>query len=57
MFDFIMSQINYTGTALTLAQVELIVLCGCVLVVVIFVILAAYLFMEVIRRVTGGVKK
>ena len=57
MFDFIMSQINYTGTALSTSQVEQIVLCGCVLIVVVLVILAGNLFSEVIRRVTGGLRK
>lgn len=57
MFDFIMSQINYTGTALTQAQLEMMVFCACIFLVFIFSILAAYFMVEFIKFLVGGFKR
>lgn len=57
MFEFIMSQINYTGTALTQAQVEMMAYCGCVFLVFILSILAAYLMVEFVKFIVGGFKR
>ena len=57
MYDFIMSQINYTGTALTQAQVEMMVFCGCLFLVFIFSILAAYFMVEFFKFLVGGFKR
>ena len=57
MFEFIMGQINYTGTALNQAQLEMMVFCGCLFMVFIFSILAAYLLIEFIKMLVGGFKK
>lgn len=57
MFDFVMGQIGYSGTALDLSRVEEIALYCCGALVVIFGVMACILFMQVIRRMTGGIKK
>jgi len=57
VFDFIMSQVDYTGTALTQAQVEMMVFCGCIFLIFVFAILAAYFLIEFIKFVVGGFKK
>ena len=57
MFDFIMSQINYTGSALTQEQLEMAVFCACVFLVFIFSILAAYFMVEFIKFLVGGFKR
>lgn len=53
MFDFIISQIDYTGSALSSAQIELVILCACVFFVMIFGILAVYLLTEVLKWIIG----
>ena len=56
VFDFISEQIGYTGTALSNAQVELVIMCGCVFLVMIFGILAVYLLTEVLKWIIGRCK-
>lgn len=56
MFDFISEQINYTGTALSTAQLELVIMCGCVFLIMIFGILAVYLLIEVLKWIIGRCK-
>lgn len=57
MFDFVMGQIGYSGAALDPSRVEEIALYCCGAMVVTFGIMAGILFMQVIRRMTGGIKK
>lgn len=56
VYDFIMEQIGYTGTALSAAQIELVVLCACVFLVFIFAILAVYFLIEVFKWIIGRCK-
>lgn len=56
MFDFVMQQLGYSGTSLSSAQVELVVLCGCVFLVFIFAILAVYFLIEVLKWIIGRFK-
>ena len=56
MYDFIMEQIGYNGTALSSAQIEMVVLCACVFLVFIFAILAVYFLIEVFKWIIGRCK-
>lgn len=56
MFDFISEQIGYTGTSLSQAQIELVIMCGCIFLIMIFGILAVYLLIEVLKWIIGRCK-
>lgn len=56
MYDFIIEQIGYSGTALSQAQIELVVLCACCFMVFIFAILAVYFLIEVFKWIIGRCK-
>lgn len=57
VFEFILAQVDYTGSALSQAQVEMMAYCGCIFLIFVFAILAAYFLVEVIKYVTGGLKR
>lgn len=56
MYDFILEQIGYSGSALSPAQIDMIILSVCVFLVVAFGVLAIYLLCEVLRWIIGRCK-